>query len=150
MTQVRPLKRGYGWSVERRLSRHVSIEGDCWIWTGSRSGNGYGMIAVDNVRWMAHRYAYTALVGAIPEGLDLDHLCRNRACINPAHLEPVTRSENLKRGAPRGERQRARTHCPHNHPYDEQNTTRRNGRRICKACDRDRARRNREARRGKD
>lgn len=140
--------RSYGWSVERRLGRHVSIEGDCWIWQGATTRNGYGMVQVDGRRWMAHRYAYTALVGPVQPQLDLDHLCRRRACVNPDHLEPVTRSENLRRGMPRGEHLRARTECPRGHPYDERNTAVRNGHRICRACDRDRARRNREVRRG--
>ena len=98
----------------------------------------------------AHRFAYEMLVGPIPEGLDLDHLCRVRHCVNPNHLEPVTRSENLRRGIrPRlpqndriGDKNRAKTHCPKGHPYDEANTLmhywkRENSmRRLCRTCHR--------------
>lgn len=79
--------------------------GPCWVWTAARHGKGYGMFSVDRKRKVrAHRFAYEMMVGPIPEGLDLDHLCRNRACVNPEHLEPVTRSVNLKRGNVGGRR----------------------------------------------
>lgn len=72
----------------------------CWTWTGSTQQGGYGCFWFDDVRRQvpAHRAAWLLLVGDIPAGLDLDHLCRNRACVNPAHLEPVTRRTNLMRG----------------------------------------------------
>lgn len=74
---------------------------DCWMWVGSLSGNGYGRIqgyVVDASPKLAHRVAYELVNGPIPEGMQLDHLCRNRRCVNPAHLEPVTCGENLRRG----------------------------------------------------
>jgi hypothetical protein len=73
----------------------------CWEWTGSRTPHGYGQIresGVGSALVHAHRVAYEAAVGPIPEGLEIDHLCRNRACCNPAHLEPVTHQENIQRG----------------------------------------------------
>lgn len=88
-----------------RVLRRVELEGDCWAWQGSIAPNGYGKLGGS---W-AHRLSYETFVGPIPEGLDLDHLCRNRGCVNPDHLEPVTRKENLRRGL-RGKRPR-RT-CP--------------------------------------
>jgi HNH endonuclease len=101
-------------------------------------GNGYGMITVGGVRWAAHRYSYTQLVGPIPEGLDLDHLCRNRPCCNPAHLEPVTRSENLKRGNVgvwAKEHNGKKTHCPSGHEYSGDNLyIHPRGSRCCRAC----------------
>lgn len=114
----------------------------CWAWTGAatRPGpDGYGQIRVDGRTILAHRFARQVLVGPTPEGLDLDHLCRFRRCVNPAHLEPVTRAENARRGAAHGtygRAGRARTHCPHGHPYEGENlyvnpTT---GKRKCRTC----------------
>jgi hypothetical protein len=86
----------------------------------------------------AHRVAYEALIGPIPDGLQLDHLCRNRACVNPLHTEPVTQIENIRRGeagVPSGSQQRAKTHCPQGHPYSQGNTyIRKNGHRMCRTC----------------
>jgi hypothetical protein len=120
----------------QRLEAHVNRTDDgCWIWTGSIRPNGYGQIAVDvdgrRLPRQVHRVAYELFVGPIPDGLDLDHLCRNRACFNPAHLEPVTRRENARRGI----KGILTTHCPKGHPYDEANTyVRPNGHRGCRAC----------------
>lgn len=129
--------------VDRWMASKVEPDGDCWKWTGATSRNGYGMVAIHGVRYMAHRAFYLYFVADIPAGLDLDHLCRNRACVNPWHLEPVTRSVNLRRGDTRRTHFSSRTHCPQGHPYDDENTARRQGRRVCRACDRERARRNR-------
>lgn len=84
--------------LERLLAKVEYTPGGCWVWTGSRDPNGYGQIAVDGRPRKAHRVAYAALVGPIPDGLQLDHLCRVRACVNPDHLEPVTLRENVARG----------------------------------------------------
>lgn len=69
----------------------------CWVWTAASNGRGYGRIWVDGRPHPAHRVAYEIHVGPIPAGMEIDHLCRNRGCVNPAHLEPVTRRENLRR-----------------------------------------------------
>ena len=71
----------------------------CWIWMGALSANGYGNIHVRPKNIVAHRYFYEYAKGPVPSGLDLDHLCRVRCCVNPDHLQPVTRSENLRRGS---------------------------------------------------
>lgn len=71
--------------------------GGCWLWTGAVDGNGYGTVTIERVQLSTHRVAYELLVGPIPAGLTIDHLCRVLACCNPAHLEPVTRAENNRR-----------------------------------------------------
>jgi hypothetical protein len=81
----------------RLLSKVVQGDG-CWRWKGGQNGPGYSMFWLDGQMRYAHRLVYELLVGPIPEGLELDHLCRNRACVNPAHLEPVTHSLNVLRG----------------------------------------------------
>jgi len=117
----------------------VGVEpGDCWPWTGYIMPNGYGKLTVQGRRSnLAHRLAYETFVGPIPAGLDLDHLCRVRHCVNPDHLEPVTRSENLRRSPlPNngGAFHRSKTHCPQGHPYDRENTRWYRNERTCKTC----------------
>lgn len=109
----------------------------CWLWTGSRDGNGYGMVFVDNARGArrAHRVMYELMVGSIPSGLTLDHLCRVRHCVNPAHLEPVTRTENVLRGTAFSAVNARKTHCKRGHPLTPENLERRvTNRRSCRHC----------------
>lgn len=94
-------------------------DGDCWRWSQYRDRDGYGRFGRGH---LAHREAYKALVGPIPQGLTLDHLCRNRDCVNPAHLEPVTIGENLLRGESFQGVNARKTHCINGHPFDETNT----------------------------
>lgn len=120
-------------------------EGGCWLWGGAVSW-GYGKFGVrrkaDGKRFMAmvHRLAYEMWVGPIPEGLDLDHLCRVRNCLNPEHLEPVTRKENLRRGIGAqlsSERQLSKTECRNGHLYTEATMyIDYRGLRKCRICDR--------------
>ena len=117
--------------------------GECWVWTAALNASGYGTFGVARRGVLAHRWSYTAFVGPIPGGLLIDHLCRNRACVNPGHMEPATRAENNHRSLTgrRGHEQRSRTHCPQGHPYDEANTyPRPDGGRNCRACGREHAR----------
>lgn len=111
---------------------------DCWLWQGCLTHNGYGQIRRNNKGYLAHRYAYMQLVGEIPKGKVLDHLCRVRNCVNPSHLEPVTNRENLLRGIPGN-----KTHCPKGHEYTPENTAYYRNAKYCKTCNKERARKNR-------
>jgi hypothetical protein len=97
--------------------------GSCWTWTAGRNGDGYGtfgFVKADGTRTAigAHRLAYMALVGPIPEGTEIDHLCRNRACVRPDHLEAVSHRVNILRGDCPAARIARRRTCPQGHPYD--------------------------------
>jgi len=116
---------------ERLEQKIVRVpESGCWIWTGALHRNGYGHFKIPNSRshLLAHRGVYAIERGEIPEGMDLDHLCRVRCCVNPDHLEPVTRRENLRRGGvidqlrARAAAANAATHCKRGHPMTPENT----------------------------
>ncbi len=107
----------------------------CWIWRGSSyAKTGYGQAYDANGGRLAHRMAYELVVGKIPDGLTLDHLCRTRLCVNPSHLEPVTRGENTMRGDTVTAKNKLKTACPKGHPYDKENTLSRTNGRRCRAC----------------
>jgi hypothetical protein len=118
--------------------RCVEDENGCLLWTGYRNSRGYGQKWDGKRNQLTHRIMYQAVKGPIPEGLCLDHLCRNPPCCNPAHLEAVTFQENTRRGlAGQHARERAQllTHCTNGHEITEQNTyTRKDGRRQCNVC----------------
>ncbi len=102
---------------------------------------GYGLLD----RTLAHRLSYEAFVGPIVDNLTIDHLCRNRWCVNPTHLEAVPLATNVMRGESPPAKNARKTHCPKGHPYDESNThVTSKGWRICKACNADRARQRRK------
>ena len=118
------------------MGKVTKTEKGCWEFAATtRQGNSYRQIQIveDGRRVLryAHRVAYEHLVGQIPEGMQLDHLCRNRICVNPEHLEPVTASENRLRATA------LITECPSGHPYEGENAgLQRDGRRYCRACKR--------------
>ena len=109
--------------------------GPCWLWTAGCMRGGYGHFWTGATHHGAHRFAYELLVGSIPDRLTLDHLCRNRACVNPHHLEAVSDRTNILRGQGQSARNALKTHCPQGHPYDLFNTGRGpDNRRICSIC----------------
>lgn len=122
-------------AADVRFWKKVKKTEACWIWTGATNGLGYGQFW--NQKQMgAHRWSYESLVGPIPPGLQLDHLCRNRSCVNPAHLEPVTQRENTLRGDTFQARNAAKTHCPRGHLLAGDNLRwSPPGHRSCRECD---------------
>jgi HNH endonuclease len=117
----------------------------CWLWRGSKVTKGYGRFGVGGRSVGAHRVAYELLVGPIPEGLTLDHLCRVRACVNPAHLEPVTNRENVLRGVGISAKHARKTHCNHGHELTPENTETNGNHRRCVTCRRKRDEKRRAA-----
>lgn len=103
----------------------------CWPWPGHVGRLGYAQAKFQGAFYLAHRLAYILARGEIPLGLVLDHLCRNRSCCNPDHLEPVTPRENVARGEGVAARNIQKTHCPRGHEYAPRNAA---GRRTCKTC----------------
>jgi hypothetical protein len=128
-----------------RFWRHIDILGpdECWPWKGYIAHNGYAIVHLDDFRktMTAHRAAYLLTHGSIPEALVMDHLCRNRSCMNPKHLEAVTQRENLIRGDTLPGRNSRKTHCLRGHPFDQSNTWKtKEGHRHCRECARIRSR----------
>ena len=127
--------------LERFMLKVAQGQKGCVFWTAGTTWNGYGLFWVNGRHVYAHRWAYEYFKGPIPDGLQLDHLCRNRSCVNPAHLEPVTQRENLLRGNTHAATNSAKTHCPKGHEYAGANLyTYPDGRRDCRTCQADRDR----------
>jgi hypothetical protein len=136
-------------SIEQTFWERANKTDGCWLWSGQLNDDGYGIIR----RRSAHRYAYTLLVGEIQDGMEIDHTCSNRHCVNPAHMEPVTHTENIQRSWVRGKceskrymlskMQKAKTHCPHGHPLSGNNLSidGHSGARRCRICNNEKAKR---------
>lgn len=115
---------------ERLASRYSKDEKTgCWVWFGTRNRKGYGCLSYQRKYYAAHRLSYELEKGKIPQGLQIDHLCKNKSCVNPTHLEAVTLFENIRRSV--------RTHCKRGHDLSESNVY--NGKRHCRQCNKARS-----------
>ena len=123
-----------------RCKVEITTEEACWIWTASVDGSGYGKYLRDGRLVGAHRVAYEVVVGPIPDGLEIDHLCKVRNCVNPAHMEAVTHRENTLRSDSPVVALYSETHCSKGHEWTEENTYIKKGGRECRICRRDRNR----------
>lgn len=150
LTEIREIFRG---TAEERFYYYADTSGECWNWTGPISPYGYGIMRGKDIPSRhAHRFGYILLRGPIPDSLVLDHLCRNRRCVNPDHLEPVTNTENVMRGEGFAPKNAAKTHCDAGHEFTPENTytrSRKQGGRQCKTCTLDRKRERYQARKQK-
>lgn len=128
--------------LETRLESRVEhSDRGCWLWTGQRYSNGYAVMHWQSKSRLLHRLTYEYFVGPIPAGMQLDHLCRIRHCVNPEHLEPVTHKENIRRAM--------RLSCVNGHRFTPENTyIPADGKRYCRECRRNRVRQQRAAKRG--
>lgn len=122
--------------LPERISERIETvtESGCWLWGGDCcKKEGYGRLSFNGRKQLAHRVVYSLIVGQIPGGLQLDHLCRVRCCVNPSHLEPVTSRENILRGVGIASLHAKKTHCPKGHLLPERDPNKRQ--RICHACE---------------
>lgn len=128
-------------AVPKRFWLKVNMTDSCWLWEGSKSSNGYGQIMISRRLWATHRLVYSITKGTIPKGLQLDHLCKVRHCVNPHHLEAVTARENVLRGNAPSAVNAKKSHCLRGHPFCGTHfRVDSTGRRICRVCKRGRQR----------
>ena len=118
----------------------VDKSGDCWVWLAGKDSHGYGVFSIPSKSVGAHKFAYELLVDKVPKGMELDHLCRNRGCVNPKHMEVVTARTNTLRGEGITAYWARRTHCLHGHKYTPKNTytaPNKPNARFCRTCRRE-------------
>lgn len=125
---------------KEKIDKYVVIDDDtgCWNWSGKLNQDGYGRLTInrsdERKDWLAHRFVYTFYRGDIEGEMTLDHICRNRRCVNPDHLEEVTIGVNLLRGNTFQAANKKKTHCKRGHPLSGDNLYKNSGRRHCREC----------------
>ena len=121
--------------LDNRFWSKVDKTNTCWNWTAAKNKKGYGQFWINKKQDLSHRVSYEEINGKIPQGLQIDHLCRNPSCVNPHHLETVTQKENILRGISFSAQNSKKTHCSEGHEYSKKNTyVYHNGWRQCKIC----------------
>ena len=123
--------------LERFNKKYIPVtESGCWLWIAGLFDTGYGQFSVNGKPTLAHRFAYIAYIGNIPDGLEIDHLCRVRCCVNPDHMEPVSTKTNVLRGAGVTAINAKKTHCKRGHLFTDENTIKVKSPpgRGCRAC----------------
>lgn len=131
----------YGMTLSERFWTKVKKSDGCWSWTGYHHKSGYTGIRIrTGVSGYGHRVAWELTNGPIPDGMEIDHLCKNPGCVNPAHMEVVTRAVNNARSNSASARAARRTHCPQGHEYAGENLMVISGKRVCRTCKNERRR----------
>lgn len=132
-----------GFTRDDRVSQGcVKVASGCWEWQGNTDEDGYGQVFWEGKSYRAHRFSYETYVGPIPDGLVLDHLCRNHGCVNPEHVEPVTQRVNVMRGEGIAQANAVKTRCINGHEFTAENTNiTPQGWRDCRTCSREKMRR---------
>lgn len=125
-------------AVDRFVASYAEHSEGCWLWAKTVNNRGYGVITVHYKHVLAHRFSHELYIGPIPEGHEVDHLCKSRPCVNPEHLEAVTRQVNVARSDWPAAVHARQTSCKKGHPFDEANTRRLlDGSRKCRTCSRE-------------